>query len=489
MKAVPAGAPVSVSAQDADAAAWAAASTGAALPAYWRSARARVCALLFAALMLAYALRVLLSVAIIGLSAEFGYGAAAQGLISSAFFIGYLWLQVPGGWAAGRAGGWAVLLAGVLAPSLLTVATPPAAGSLPALIALRALTGLGEGVTYPVIHALLAAWTPAAERSRTVACVWAGAFMGTVVALPLSGLLVAAAGWRSVFYVFGGAGVLWAAAWALLGASAPETSAACGPTEAAYIARARGPPRRPGAAVPWAALACCPAVWALAIQHASHNYLFYMLLTWLPSFLKTELDFDVEKSGFVAVLPYLACFFVATATGAVADAALARGTPPRTVRIAVQAVAELLPAAAILAAGYAKSAPVVVALLTAAVGFSGAGCAGYGSNHLDIAPHLAGLLLGISNTLATIPGIVAPIIVGDLVAAPHDDAAHWQIAFAIAAGVAVTGFVVFAAFGRADPIPELAFGPADADDDAGSARGGEGARAALLAPDGDAAIN
>jgi hypothetical protein len=52
------------------------------------------------------------------------------------------------------------------------------------------------------------------------------------------------------------------------------------------------------------------------------------------------------------------------------------------------------------------SAPAVVALLTAAVGFSGAGCAGYGTNHLDIAPHIAGILLGISNTLATVPGIV-----------------------------------------------------------------------------------
>jgi hypothetical protein len=120
--------PSPVAAEDAEAAAWAAASTGAPLPAYWRSARARVSALLFVALMLAYALRVLLSVAIIGLAAEFGYGAAEQGLINSSFFIGYLWLQVPGGWAAGRLGGWPVLLAGVLAPSLLTLATPGAAG-------------------------------------------------------------------------------------------------------------------------------------------------------------------------------------------------------------------------------------------------------------------------------------------------------------------------------------------------------------------------
>ena len=472
---------------DAAAAAAAEASTGEPLPPYWRSARLRVSVLLFMALMLAYALRVLLSVAIINIAAEFGYTNTQQGLISSSFFIGYLFLQVPGGWAASTWGGWGVLLAGVLAPSALTLATPPAAGSLPALVAMRVLTGLGEGVTYPCVHALLGAWTPAAERSRTVGSVWAGAFMGTVVALPLSGVLVAAAGWRSAFFFFGGAGLAWAAAWAALGASAPEKSASCGAAEAAYIARARGAPRAAGAAVPWAAMAACPAVWALALQHATHNYLFYMLLTWLPSFLKDELNFDVEKSGAVAVLPYIACFAIASGAGFAADAALSRGAPPRAVRLTVQAASELLPAAAILAAGFVTSAPAVVALLTAAVGFSGAGCAGYGTNHLDIAPHIAGILLGISNTLATIPGIVAPIIVGDLVAAPHDDAAHWRLAFAIAAAVAAAGFAVFAVFGRAEPLPELAFGPSDADRaDAATA---DGAHAALLAPEGEASIN
>ena len=33
-------------------------------------------------------------------------------------------------------------------------------------------------------------------------------------------------------------------------------------------------------------------------------------------------------------------------------------------------------------------------------------------NHVDIAPPFSGILFGISNTAATIPGIVAPYIVG-----------------------------------------------------------------------------
>lgn len=36
-------------------------------------------------------------------------------------------------------------------------------------------------------------------------------------------------------------------------------------------------------------------------------------------------------------------------------------------------------------------------------------------NHLDIAPQHASVLMGISNTFATIPGIVSPVLTGYIV--------------------------------------------------------------------------
>lgn len=41
-----------------------------------------------------------------------------------------------------------------------------------------------------------------------------------------------------------------------------------------------------------------------------------------------------------------------------------------------------------------------------------AACTGYGSNHLDIAPEYAGVLMGLTNTVATIPGVTAPYLTG-----------------------------------------------------------------------------
>ncbi len=53
-----------------------------------------------------------------------------------------------------------------------------------------------------------------------------------------------------------------------------------------------------------------------------------------------------------------------------------------------------------------------VALLTLAVGCSGAIYSGFVVNMVDIVPPFAGILFGISNTVATIPGILAPYAIG-----------------------------------------------------------------------------
>lgn len=55
-----------------------------------------------------------------------------------------------------------------------------------------------------------------------------------------------------------------------------------------------------------------------------------------------------------------------------------------------------------------------VVLLTIAVGLCGFHFSGYFINHGDIAPAYAGTLFGISNCIATIPGIVAPYVVAEL---------------------------------------------------------------------------
>jgi len=262
-----------------------------------------------------------MSVAIIPLCKEFSFTSAQQGLILSAFYAGYMLPQLGAGWLAGRFGGFPIVLFGILAPSLLTLLTPAAArGGFSAVVALRVLTGLTEGVTYPALQAMLAAWVPAAERATLLNVAWSGAYLGTATTFPLAGAIaggtlalpLVGAGWRAVFYVQGALGVLWAALFALTCASTPAQHKWVSAEERALIAAGANAGAGAGAggarAVPWRALVSSRAVWATVFAHTAHNYAFYLLLSELPTYLKFQLDFNLANAGAVSVLPYLACF-------------------------------------------------------------------------------------------------------------------------------------------------------------------------------------
>ena len=78
----------------------------------------------------------------------------------------------------------------------------------------------------------------------------------------------------------------------------------------------------------------------------------------------------------------------------------------------------LLPGILLIGTGYitCHNPYIGVAILALAVGFSGLQYPGLMVNHVDNAPPFAGVLFGISNTAATIPGILAPYAIGRLTA-------------------------------------------------------------------------
>lgn len=73
--------------------------------------------------------------------------------------------------------------------------------------------GFGEGVTFPTIQAMMAAWIPSKWRSRALASTYAGAQAGTIVSLVTAPAIIAALSWPAVFVVYGGVGFVWLAAW------------------------------------------------------------------------------------------------------------------------------------------------------------------------------------------------------------------------------------------------------------------------------------
>lgn len=171
--------------------------------------------------------------------------------------------------------------------AVLTLLTPLAANAgVPVLIAIRVIEGIAEGVTFPCIHAVWARWAPPKERSRMASTAFAGNYAGTVVAMPLSGLLATAYGWESLFYVFGAIGCIWFVAWMLIVREGPDQDRFIDADELRYIEATLQQQGKQKVVYPWKAIFTSPAVYAICASHFSENWGFYTLLTQLPTFLK-----------------------------------------------------------------------------------------------------------------------------------------------------------------------------------------------------------
>ena len=464
-------------------------------PSLFNSVRFKIAALLFFGLLMIYMQRAVMAVAIIPMGKAFQYGATIKGSVMSSFFAGYICTNMIGGGASTKFGGWRVLLGGFVGSSLATLLCVPFGGFLPGLLLARFLLGASQGLIYPSIHALASKWAPRNERATLIGAVWSGGFLGPAVSLPLAGALVSSSlylplyghvdtEWPSVFYVAGVGGLAWAVAWYYLGASSPSVHGGISAEEKAYILdNTDSSPPVSISAVPWARVLRHPAVIALVIGHATHNWTLYLVLSWLPTYLHAALGYDLRNSGTMAIMPYLFCFLCSISAGAVGDHYIKTGVPVATVRKVAMTVSEVIPAVALVGATYVGSPASAVTLLTIAIGLSGVCSAGFAANHLDIAPQYAGLLLGLSNTCATIPGIIGPTVVGAIIEGKTGDVAKWRLAFGLSAGISMLGWLAFVLLARGTRQSELDVDPrvvsgASADsvgeEEAGGAQGSNG---------------
>ena len=104
-----------------------------------------------------------------GIEDHFDWSEQLQGVILSAFYIGFILLQVPGGMLSSYFGGKYVLLTAVAINGLLTLLTPICVHvyGAPALILFRIIIGAAEGTFVPAIFELLSSWFPMRERTRS----------------------------------------------------------------------------------------------------------------------------------------------------------------------------------------------------------------------------------------------------------------------------------------------------------------------------------
>ncbi|KAK2967055.1 hypothetical protein RJ640_015275, partial [Escallonia rubra] len=353
-----------------------------------------------------------MSIAILPMSSEYNWDPATVGLVQSSFFWGYLLTQIAGGIWADTVGGKLVLTFGVAWWSIATALTPVAAKlGLPFLLVVRAFMGIGEGVAMPAMNNLLSKWVPVAERSRSLALVYSGMYLGSVTGLAFSPLLIHKFGWPSVFYSFGSLGTVWVALWLSKAQSSPLEDPDIRPEEKRLILK-NSVSKEPVKTIPWKLILSKAPVWALIVSHFCHNWGTFILLTWMPTYYNQVLKFNLTESGLFCVLPWLTMAFSANLGGWIADTLVSKGYSVTTVRKIMQTIGFLGPAFFLTQLSHVNSPALAVLCMACSQGTDAFSQSGLYSNHQDIAPRYSGVLLGLSNTAGVLAGVFGTAATG-----------------------------------------------------------------------------
>jgi MFS transporter, ACS family, D-galactonate transporter len=386
------------------------------------SVRWRIFCLILLIVSINYIDRASLSVAMPAISREFAFGPAAQGLILSAFFWSYAFMQVPGGWLADRYRPRLIIAGSAILWGAFQAGTALVSGYF-GLLAARLGLGLAEGPIYPASGKLNAVWLPARERCRGAVIIDGGAPLGTA----FGGLIIATLmgtfhSWRWAFVIAGlgtmAAGLL--AYWYIR--DTPREQPAANEAEVRYIESEHAKEDAllvAGQVGRTTILAFLRfrSFWGMVLGWLGFDLVFYGLVSWAPSYLAQARHLNLSAIGGSLFVIFGAGFVGELCGGFLADHWKSRGGSPNTVMRTLLGISGTLTTLSTLLLGFVADPLIAVALLASTLFFlRWAGL--YWSIPATLTDRgRAGILGGMMNLVGNIGGIAVPIIVGLIVQA------------------------------------------------------------------------
>ncbi|WP_433277969.1 MFS transporter [Pseudonocardia xinjiangensis] len=221
---------------------------------------------------------------------EFGFSLDQAGLLATGFTLGLALTGLPAGYLLDRLPRRMIVVVSVLVYSLATIAIPFAAGFADMAL-YRLLSGVGEGVQATAIYAIIGAYffhRRASAAGFIGLAFGLGVFLGPIIGQSLA---TAAGGWRTPFFVFGGAGLVMAVVLliAVPRAMSEAVAGRDGTTDTASYEHVPASPYNRNAL-------------ALGITSAVSGLVFYGFLGLYPTFLREELEFSAGQAALAASL-------------------------------------------------------------------------------------------------------------------------------------------------------------------------------------------
>jgi MFS transporter, ACS family, hexuronate transporter len=263
--------------------------------------RWRIAILVSVAIAISYLDRQTLPVAVSAIARDIPLSNQRFSALQSAFLLSYALMYIGGGKLVDTLGtriGFAV----IMTFWSLANASHALATSFAMLMVSRFLLGMGEGGGFPAATRAVAEWFPAKERATAMGIINAGTAVGAVIAPPLIALVLSYAGWRWIFVVTGGLGLLWTWWWIssyFSPANHPEPMVR---EQFASASEAQDSEPRPR----WFDLLRIRESWGLVSAKFLSDAAWYFYLFWLPKYLYDARGFDVRAVGTFAWIPYAA---------------------------------------------------------------------------------------------------------------------------------------------------------------------------------------
>lgn len=373
-----------------------------------------------------------LSIAAPMLKDEFGISASRLGILLSSFFATYAAFQIVAGWLVDRFDVNWVMAGGFALWSLATAATG-LVHTFAALLVLRLILGVGESVAYPAYSKIFTNHFAEHHRGFANAFIAGGFAGGPALGVLIGGMAMARWGWRPFFIALGLVSLLWLIPWIKWMPRGAGIHAADTKRDAPGIGQ----------------ILLQRSAWGTFAGLFCSNYTAYFLITWLPFYLVRERHFSMQTMAKVGGAAFLSIAVSAALSGWLSDRLISAGHTPTLVRKSFAGVGLTLAASIVAVPAITDSRGAIAVLWLACAAFGMCMPNIWAISQTLAGPSAVGKWTGMKNCIGNLAGVVAPAITGLVV----DRTGQFFFAFAITAGLAVVGAMVWVfVVGRVEPV-------------------------------------
>ncbi|XP_017478656.1 PREDICTED: putative inorganic phosphate cotransporter [Rhagoletis zephyria] len=426
--------------------------------------------LLFFNIMVVYFSRLNVAVSVVAMTnanttnpnfPEYNWNEKHKSYIISSFYWGYVFTQLPGGYVSRLFGSKVVMLTTTLCSAICSLLTPYLIswGGWQAYCGIRIIMGLSQGAMFPAIHQHLGMWSPKSERTLLGTLSHSGAEIGIIMAMGVSGLIAASSlGWPGISYISGGACIAWCLIWQIFAYNNAPSARFITPEECQYIEadlKREDKFHDKEIPVPWLAIFTSVPFLSLILVRCAQAWGLNTLQAHIPSYFAGVLNMNIKSNALFSALPYMAMCILTYVNLFTADFILSKQLVTLTVlRKVVNTIALWVPAAMLIGIGFLdeEQKTLAIVLITLSVGINGGATVGSTLNTIDLSSNHAGVLMGITNTIANFVPLVTPLLVG-IIVTDEKNRSLWQIVFIIAAAIFFVGNLIFVLGGSAETQP------------------------------------